>query len=251
MSDLTTTSQPAEPSEMGVLDHLNELRKRLTWAAIALVLATIISFAFANQILEFLVAPYGGLLQTIRPTEGLETFFKVSLLAGAVFAMPVIMFQIGKFLWPGLEKKERKYVYIFVPATTGLFLLGVSFAWYILLPAATTFLSTFMPDIFITEWTSTEYIGFITTFLFWIGVSFEMPVIIYALARTGTVSAQTLREQWRFALVAIAVIAAAVTPTVDPVTMLLTMAPLSVLYVLSFGLARLGERQFARSMSVE
>jgi len=89
------------------------------------------------------------------------------------------------------------------------------------------------------------------TMLFWLGVSFEMPVIIYVIARVGFISGSTLREQWRFALVGIAVLAAVVTPSVDPVTMLLTMAPLFVLYLLSIGMAYLGQRQFEKSMAID
>jgi sec-independent protein translocase protein TatC len=116
----------------------------------------------------------------------------------------------------------------------------------VLLPAAISYLATFLPSVFAPEWTGQEYIGFTTTFLFWIGVSFEMPLIIYFLSRLGVLSARTLREQWRVALVGIAVIAAAVTPSIDPVTMLLTMVPLVILYFLSIVLAFVGQRQFER-----
>jgi len=108
-----------------------------------------------------------------------------------------------------------------------------------------------MSTIFDAQWTGREYIGFTSTFLFWIGVSFEMPLVIYLLARTGLIGARTLREHWRIALVLIAVIAAMVTPSIDPVTMLLAMAPLLVLYVFSIFLAAIGARQFNRSMELE
>ena len=236
---------------MTLLAHLIELRRRLVWIGAGLLGGTVISFIFAESMLQFLTRPYGNLLQTIRPTEGIETYFRIALLSGAVLSMPIILLQLWKFISPGLMPQERRYVYVFLPSAMFLFLLGISFAWYVLLPAAITFLDGFLNTVFVTEWTSHEYIGFITTFLFWIGVSFEMPVIIYFIARVGLVSATTLREQWRVAVVVIAVLAAAITPTVDPVTMLLTMAPLLVLYVLSLGLARIGQRQFERSMALE
>jgi sec-independent protein translocase protein TatC len=129
--------------------------------------------------------------------------------------------------------------------------LGISFAWFILVPASVQFLANFLPDVFNPDWTGQEYIGFLTTMLFWIGVAFEMPVVVYFIARVGLVTAKTLREQWRFAFVGIAVLAAMITPSVDPVTMLLTMAPLVILYGLSILLAIVGQRQFARSMAVE
>lgn len=234
-----------------ILEHINELRIRLTWAVVALVIGTVISFVFTEPLLEFLIAPYGDMVQAISPTEPIETYFKVALVSGAVLAMPFMLYQIWLFISPALEKNERRFVYIFIPAAFLLFLTGIVFTWTVLLPAAVSFLSTFMPDVFAVEWTAREYISFTTTFIFWLGVSFEMPLIIYLVARAGLITAQTLREQWRMAVVGVAVIAAAVTPSIDPVTMLLTMVPLLILYVLSILLAMLGTRQFERSMAVD
>ncbi|MGB3713747.1 MAG: twin-arginine translocase subunit TatC [Candidatus Promineifilaceae bacterium] len=234
-----------------VLEHLNEFRVRLTWAVGGLVVATVISFAFTQKLLEFLIEPYGEQLQTLSPTEGIETYFKVALMSGAILSMPWMLYQLWLFISPGLHEHERHFVYIFIPSATFLFLLGVAFCWLVLLPAAILFLSDFMPEIFWAQWTSNEYIGFATTFLLWIGLSFELPLIFYFLARVGVVTSQTLREHWRVAIVGIAVLAAAVTPSVDPVTMMLTMIPLVILYGLSIVLASVGQKQFQRSMALE
>lgn len=234
-----------------ILEHINELRIYLTRALIGLVIGTIVSFAFAQQVLEFIIDPYGDLLDVISPTEGIETYFKVALVCGVVLSMPWMLFQLWRFISPGLQKSEKRYVYIFVPSATLLFLIGVSFAWLVLLPAAITFLSTFMADVFEARWISREYISFATTFLIWIGVSFEMPLIIYFLARFGILGPTTLREQWRFAVVGIAVLAAAITPSIDPVTMLLTMVPLFILYGLSIILASIGQRQFSKTVTLD
>jgi sec-independent protein translocase protein TatC len=242
--------EAAAGGELSLLGHLNELRIRLTWAVGGLLVATVISFVFAEQLLNFLLRPYGGQLQMLRPTEGIETFFKVSLLSGAILAMPIILYQIWLFIAPGLTRQERRYVYLFIPSALSLFVIGLSFAWFILLPAAVHFLAGFMPDIFMTEWTGQDYISFVVRMLFWIGVSFEMPVIVYLIARVGILTADTLREQWRVAVVIIAVLAAIITPSVDPITMLLTMLPLNILYGLSIVLARVGQRQFEKSMAV-
>jgi sec-independent protein translocase protein TatC len=243
----------ADPTENGqtILEHLNELRIRLTWAVAGLVVGTVVSFAFAQQLLEFLIAPYDDQLQVIGPTENIETFFKVALVSGAILSMPWILYQVWLFVAPALQTSERRFVYIFIPSAFAFFLLGVAFSWTVLLPAAINFLANFMPSIFVTEWRANEYISFTTTFLFWIGVSFELPLIFYLLARAGMITATALREQWRMAVVGIAVLAAAVTPSIDPVTMMLTMVPLLILYLLSIGLARVGERQFQRSMAVD
>lgn len=254
---LENNEEALEAGNLTLLGHLNELRIRLTYVAVALLVTTAFSFVFAEPVLQFLLGPYAASingvveLQTLEPTEGIETFFKVSLLSGAIFSMPVILYQFWKFIVPGLTRDERRYVFIFLPSTLILFALGILFAWYILIPAAVFFLANFLGTIFKTDWTPSGYIGFVLRMLFWIGIAFEMPVIVYFVARVGVVTAQTLREQWRFAIVGIAVLAAVITPSIDPVTMLLTMAPLLVLYILSIGLAVVGQRQFERSVAIE
>ncbi len=236
---------------MPLLNHLNELRRRLTWAVVGLTVTTIFSFFFARELLIFLLSPYGVQLQTLSPTEGIETFFKVSLMSGFILAMPIILLQVWLFIAPALEEQEKKYVYIFIPSALGLFLTGILFAWFVLVPAAVAFLSTFMPDVFATEWTGNEYIRFILAMLFWLGISFEMPIIIYFLARVGLLDPAVLIKHWRFAVVGVAILAAIITPSIDPVTMLLTMAPLLILYVFSIGLAKIGQYQFDRKMAIE
>lgn len=243
-------NDPVPQKELSLLDHLDELRKRLAWALVGLAVATVISFAFTEQLIDFLISPYGERLQILGPAEVIEVYFKVALVAGAILAMPFIVLQLWKFIEPAMEAHEKRYVYLFVPAAVALFLIGIAFAWFLLLPTAIFFLANFMSDIFVTEWTAREYISFTTRLLFWIGVSFEMPLIIYLLSRVGLLTAQTLREQWRIAVVVIAFLAALITPTVDPVTMLLAMTPLLALYGFSILLARLGQRQYEASMSV-
>lgn len=246
-------SPQPEGEDLSILGHLNELRHRLTYAGIGILVATSLSFLFAERLLQFLLRPYaasnpaGASLQTLRPTEGIETYFRVSLLAGIIIGMPIILYQFWRFIEPGLHKHEKRYIYVFIPSALLLFGLGLAFAWFVLAPAAIYFLANFMPEVFRTEWTGQEYIGFITRLLLWIGVAFQLPVVIYIIARVGLITPATLRSQWRIAVVAIAVLAAVITPSIDPVTMLLTMAPLVVLYLLSIGLAGVGQRQYERA----
>lgn len=236
---------------LSILGHLNELRVRLTWAAGSLLVMTIVGFFVAEPFLNEILKPYGNQLQVLRPTEGIETFFLLAFTIGAILAMPMMVYQLWLFLSPGLTKSEKKYVYFFVPTTVLLFATGILFAWFILVPAAVSFLSNFQNDIFLVEWSGTEYISFILLMLFWLGVSFEMPVIAFFIGRFGIIQASALADQWRFAIVGIAILAAAITPSIDPITMLLTMAPLVVLYGLSIGTAWIGQRQFDRSMAIE
>ncbi|HRQ39788.1 MAG TPA: twin-arginine translocase subunit TatC [Chloroflexota bacterium] len=257
MADPMPEIEP-EGAHMTLLGHLNDLRVRITYAAGALFIGTLLGFVVAQPLLAYLMQPYvnsvpesAAALQTLRPTEGIETFFKVALLFGAVLAMPFILYQIWLFISPGLTPSEKKYIYIFIPGSLALFLLGILFSWFILVPAAINFLANFMQDVFRTEWTGQDYISFVVRMVFWIGVSFQMPIIVYVLARVGMVTAQMLREQWRYAVVIVAILAAIITPSIDPVTMLLTMAPLIVLYVFSIFLAKVGQRQFERAMALD
>lgn len=246
-----------EGAVMPILGHLNELRIHLTRAALAVLVTTLVSFLFAERLLTFFLQPYAGsqpdgaTLQTLRPTEGIETYFRVSLLAGIVLAMPIILYEFWRFIQPALHRHERRYIYIFVPSAFFLFLTGIAFAWFVLAPAAIYFLANFLPTVFRSDWTAQEYISFVTRLLLWIGLAFEMPIVIYFVARVGLVTSATLRHQWRVATVGIAVLAAVITPSIDPVTMLLTMAPLFLLYLLSIGLAAIGQRQYERSAAAE
>lgn len=245
------SEQASADQGLSILEHLKELRVRATWAVAGLALATVASFAFTEKLLDFLIKPYDRQLQTLSPTEGLQTYFRVALVSGITIAMPWMLYQLWRFIEPGLHSNEKRYVYVFVPSATILFLAGAAFCWFVLLPSAILFLANFMPTIFSPEWTSQEYIGFATSFIVWVGIAFQIPLVIYFLARFGILTSATLREHWRIAIVGIAVVAAAVTPSIDPVTMLLTMVPLFLLYVLSIGLASLGARQFNASMALE
>jgi sec-independent protein translocase protein TatC len=245
------SDQPPADQGLSILEHLGELRVRATWAVAGLALATVASFFFTEQLLDILISPYGEQLQTLSPTEGLQTYFRVALVAGVTIAMPWMLYQLWRFIEPALHGHEKRYVYVFVPSATFLFLLGAGFCWFVLLPSAILFLANFMPTIFSPEWTSQEYIGFATSFILWVGIAFQIPLVIYFLARFGIVTSTTLREHWRVAIVAIAIVAAAVTPSIDPVTMLLTMIPLVLLYLLSIFLASVGQRQFAASVALE
>ncbi len=222
---------------MPLLDHLRELRARLLKAVAALVIASILTSIFAGDIIKFLIKPYGGRLQTLGPTENVVTYFRVALLSGAALAMPIIVYQLLAFIVPGLTRAERRWVYLGVPFATALFVGGILFAWYVMVPAAVSFLANFRSDLFLNEWTAREYVSFVVSVAFWIGVSFQTPLIVFILAKVGLVTAGFLARNWRFAVVIIAVIAAVITPTVDPFNMALLMLPLLVLYGLSILLA--------------
>ncbi len=231
---------------MGFFDHLAELRSRLIKAFLGLAVTTALSLLFANRILEYLITPVNRedfLLQTLGPTEGVVIYFRVALLAGAILSIPWITWQLWMFIAPGLTRKERRYILLSLPATTTLFLIGVLFAWFLLMPAALNFLQNFQSDIFKADWTADQYVAFVTALLFWIGVSFEMPLIFFILSRLGLVSPRALRENWRLAVVGASLAAALITPTIDPFNMMLVMGPLLALYVLSIVLSTIAYRK--------
>lgn len=233
----TNDNKPRDMSEMSLLDHLNELRVRLMRAMGALVVGVLLAAFFTDELLEYLIRPYGTELQVLGPTESVVMYFRIALLAGAIFAIPYITYQLFMFILPGLYPHEKRWVLLSLPATTALFLLGVAFAWFIMVPAALSFLRDFEQDIFVAEWTAERYIAFLTSLLFWIGVAFEMPVVVFVLARMGILGPRPLARNWRLAVVMITVVAALITPTVDPFNMLLVIVPLLVLYLVSIGLA--------------
>ncbi len=225
--------------EMTIWQHLSDLRKRLFYALIGLVIGVVISGIFANTILDILANPVGGLenLLSLQVTENFSVFFRVTLLGGFILAFPFILFQVYLFVSPGLKKKERRWVLTAVPFATLLFVAGALFAFLVMLPPAIGFLVQFSGPEVLPRWK--DYVDFITSLVFWIGISFETPLLMFILAKIGIIDAKGLIKQWRIAMIIIAVVAAVATPTPDPLNMAILMAPLLVLYLLGILLAAL------------
>jgi sec-independent protein translocase protein TatC len=233
---------PIEESSMTLLEHLQELRVRLMWIVGGLILGTLVAMIFVTPIIQFITEPlgrYGVKPQAIGPTDTIGIFFKVSFTVGAALAMPIIVYQIVAFVAPGLYPHERRMLLMILPGVMLLFVTGIAFAYFVLMPAAVGFLQNFLGDVIRQDWTIDRYISFITRVVFWIGVSFETPLVMAFLARAGIVNGPSLLGFWRHAIVIVAIIAAAITPTIDPVNMTIVMGPLLVLYFISVGLAYL------------
>jgi sec-independent protein translocase protein TatC len=230
----------SEEREMTILEHLDELRSRLIKSAIALLVTTLFSFFFATRFLKLLIAPAGNVRPVfLTPTEGFITYMRVALLSGLGLAMPVIVYQILRFIAPGLKVNERKYVYVALPVAAFSFIAGIAFAYFILLPAALNYLGNFGSEIAEARWAVGEYIAFVTSLLFWIGVVFETPLLAYILAKLGIVTPKLLSSNRKYAILIIAIVSAVITPTADPFNMLLLMAPLVVLYEISIWVTKL------------
>jgi sec-independent protein translocase protein TatC len=232
--------EPPNDGSMSLMEHLIELRTRLMWIVGAVIVGTVIGLFFADPIIQFIIRPLsmiGKTPQAIGPTDTIGVWFKVSLTTGASLAMPVIVYQIIAFVSPGLYPHERRALLLTLPGVMLLFIVGAAFAFYILIPAAVSFLSSFLGDVIRQDWTIDRYIEFITRLIFWMGVAFESPLVVAFLARTGVLTGQKLLGFWRHAIVVIAIIAAVITPTIDPVNMTIVMGPLILLYFFSVALA--------------
>ena len=246
---ITDTVSEAFGSQQSLLDtlgglgeHVDALRKALFRSVIALAVTTALSFFFAQKLMDALAVPLGGTtqLQVIEPTEAVGVFMRVSLLSGVAFAMPWIVLELFLFVAPGLMPRSRLLMLGAIPAATALFLLGMGFTYFVMLPTAIPFLRDFLG--FRAAWRPSAYFGLVTSLMFWVGLAFQMPLLVYALAAVGLLRARQLAQQWRLAIVVIAVIAAAVTPTVDPVNMALVMLPMILLYGFSIVGAAVAER---------
>lgn len=236
---IDTFSSLATESEMraSLWEHVDALRMHLLRIILGLALGVGISFSFTRPLMEYLARPIGGLekLINIQVTEGIGVYMRVALMSGIIIMLPYISFELWLFVAPGLNPRERKLGLLGIPLATFLFLLGVACTYYLLLPSALPFLANFtkIPQ----AWTANNYFGFVTSLMLWIGLFFEFPLVIYILTSIGLVKPQVLARQWRLAIVIIAILAAIITPTIDPINMGLVMLPMSLLYFVSIGLS--------------
>lgn len=226
----------------GLFYHLNELRKHLMRAVIFLAITTAFSFTYTRDFIDILARPIGGIgaLTPIEVTEPIGVFMRVALLVGFALALPYIALELWLFAAPGLSRRSRLYGLLALPAVVLFFMGGMAFAYFVMLPTALPFLLNFMgmePQV-----RPSSYITFVSGLMFWVGIAFEFPIVIFALAGMGLIKGKALASQWRLAIVIIAIVAAAITPTVDPISMSLVMGPMIVLYFLSVGLAFLAQR---------
>lgn len=230
----------SDNQKITVLSHLLELRKRLIRSVIAIAVASIVAFVFYDWIFYILKLPAGNInLIYIEMTEMIGTIMKVCLFAGIMLAMPYLVLQGILFISPALTPKEKKYVYFILPWIALMFLGGVVFGYFVLIPPATRFLISFGANIATPEIRVGNYIAIVARLLLSIGLIFEMPVITTFLARLGIIKPQWLSDRRRTAIIVAFILAAMITPTFDPINQVLVAAPLIVLYEISIWLAKL------------
>lgn len=218
-------------------DQVETLRGHLLRSVLAIAVGVGIAFFYTPQLVDFLAVPIGGLgaLKAIEVTESIGVFMKVSLLGGVAIALPYVAFEFWFFAAPGLRPRERLYGLMGIPLAVIFFVGGMAFTYFILLPSALPFLLNILG--IQAQLRPQSYFSFVTGLMFWIGVAFEFPLVIYVLTAIGLIRPQPLARNWRIAIVIISIIAAAITPTVDPVNMSLVMLPMILLYFISIGLS--------------
>ena len=234
----------SKDKKLTFLGHLAELRTRLIRTVIAVVITTILSFVFARQIFQVLTLPIEGTeLIFIDMTEMLGIYMKVCLATGIALAMPYIVYQTVMFIAPALTPKEMTYVYLVLPWIAFMFVGGMAFSYFVLLPPAVKFLVSFGSDIATPQIRVGSYISVVTRLIVATGVIFELPVISTFLARLGIITSGWLASKRKLAIVLAFVLGAIITPTLDPINQSLVAVPLIALYEMSIWLAKLVQRK--------
>ena len=234
--------------EATLVEHLDELRTRLIIVLFALVPAFLLAFAFHEQIMEWLTGPLADdkKLVTLGVTEPFTTSVKVSLIAGLALALPVLLWQIWGFLAPAVEPHFQRVVLVSVVLATALFATGVVFMYYVVLPRALDFLTSYDADLYDIQIRASYYYNFAALTLLAGGLAFLMPIFVLALVRLRVLTSARLRSNRRIAFVVLLVFAIML-PTVDPVSLAFEVVPLLFLYELSIWLSVLMERRWQRS----
>ncbi|MSQ15265.1 MAG: twin-arginine translocase subunit TatC [Dehalococcoidia bacterium] len=229
---------------MSLFDHLEEFRSRLIKVFIGLVITTACSFFMAPWIFDLMKSRAEG-TQLIRTgvAEMVGTYMKVSLMSGVALAMPLAVYQLVMFISPGLRAQEKRFLYFMMPVVFLSFLLGAAFAFFILLPPGLNFLIHFGEEIATPLIRIGDYVSVVSTLTFWLGLSFETPIVIFVLTRIGLITPAQLTRHRRLAFVGAFVLGAVITPTLDPFNQTLVAVPLMLLYEIGILLSKIAFRQ--------
>ena len=229
--------------EMTLVDHLEELRRRLLRSLLALVIAAAGCLLAVKPLVRFLEVPAPGIrFLQLAPGEFLLVSLKVAGYAGLVLALPWILFEALAFVLPGLTRRERRLVAPAVAGSTLLFLAGLAFAWWALVPAALRFLVSYGADVVEPLWSIERYLDFVLVLMVATALAFQLPVLQLLLGALGLLNATAMLAAWRWVVLISALAGAVLTPSTDPVTMLLLSAAITVLYLIGVGLVALVER---------
>ena len=229
--------------EMSLVDHLEELRRRILRSLLAVVLAAAGCLVFVKPVVRLLEMPAEGIrFLQLAPGEFLFVSLKVAGYAGICLALPWVLYEILAFVLPGLTRRERRLVAPAVAGSAVLFAAGLVFAWWALVPAALRFLVSYGADVVEPSWSIERYLDFVLLLMVATALAFQLPVLQLILGALGLIRARTMLAAWRWVLLAAAVAGAVLTPSTDPVTMLLLGGAITGLYLVGVGLVALSER---------
>ena len=224
------------PKDRSFLGHLEELRARIIKSLLAVAVTSSLSYSFSTPFLQFLIRPVGHLVFT-SPSEGFLAVVNVTLWGGVIMAMPVILYQFWAFVGEALREAERKYVRIFGPLSLILFLAGIVFGYFVIVPISLNFLLSFQSPQLVPMIRASEYLSFVGSLVLAFGVVFELPLILVFLTKIGIASPEFLRQKRRYAIVFIFILSAILTPP-DCASQFLMAIPLLVLYELGVVLSK-------------
>jgi sec-independent protein translocase protein TatC len=233
-------SDRADLPGMSLMEHLDELRRRIIHSAAYLAVGFVVAYFFHERLYGLIQEPLDRLhikLNYTHPMDPLNLYLQVSLIGGAILASPFILYQVWLFIAPGLYQKERRFVVPFMAATVALFLLGAGFGYFYVLPGALEILIVRFGSRFNPIVTIEEYTGFFLSIILGLGISFELPILIFFLAMFGIVSPQFLWKNIRYAILAVFLVAAIITPSPDPWTMCIYAIPMLCLYMIGIAVA--------------
>jgi sec-independent protein translocase protein TatC len=219
--------------EMSFIDHLEELRKRVIRCLLVVTLFSTVCYIFSRHIIDFIVKPLHTDVYFMSPTEGFMVGIKVSIIAGVILSIPVIIYQLWRFIAPGLFGKEIKIAFPIIVTSTLSFFAGGSFCFFLVVPRAAKFLLGFGTDKLHPLIRITDYISFVGYMTLAFGASFELPIVAYFLAKMGVLGPGIMTKGRRYAIVGILIVAGVVTPTPDAFTQLTLAVPLYLLYEIS------------------
>jgi sec-independent protein translocase protein TatC len=248
-TETTEITETNEEHKMSLTEHLVELRKRLTNSLIALGIGFGVCYYYKDWIFDIVtrpltqVLPKNSYLVYTGLTEAFFTYMKVAFFASLIITSPFILYQIWKFIVPGLLPKERKYVVPFVISSSLLFITGVLFGYFVALPPAFKFFVSFNNQYLQAMLSFKDYLSLFVTFLLGFGVSFELPIFMFFLAKLGIVNAKMLSKQRRYAILVIFVVAAILTPSPDALSQVLMAIPLMFLYEVSIFVVKFAEKK--------
>lgn len=226
-----------EAGSMSLIDHLGELRGRIIVALVAMIIGTVVSYYYVDDIIQILIAPAGKLYYT-KPTEAFFTYMKISIISGLIVSSPVWFYQIWAFIIPALSKGEKKVTFLIVPSAISLFIIGVLFSYYLVLPTAIEFFIGFGTDGLQPLFSIGQYIDFVVGFIIPFGITFELPLIIIALGALGILSSQRVRSFRKIFILLAFIVGGAISPTPDMLSQTMIAGPMVLLYEISHGILR-------------